>query len=144
MKKKKNDFSTFDNPEPDGRDSRFDPIPWTNFRLDRVLSKKTKSQHCAHIIYLQPTTILHDIHMTFNDYGRIIEAYIIQSRREHMLNNVCINLKVFVSQGITAILWKLSHYYYQDQGYECLVHITVIMDQCHWQAQPALNNVKYL
>ena len=60
-----------------------------------VLSKKTKIQHCAHIMFLQPTTIKYDIHMTFNDYGSIIEAQFIQSWREHnMLNSVFINLKV--------------------------------------------------
>ena len=30
-------------------------------------------------------------------------------------------------------------HYYQYQGYELLVHITIIMDQCHWKAQPTPN-----
>ena len=31
------------------------------------------------------------------------------------------------------------HHSYQYQGYERLVHITVIMYQCHWKAQPTPN-----
>ena len=103
-----------------------------------VLSEKTKIQHYAHILrFLQPTTIEHDIHITFNDYGSIIESHVIQSRRDHnMLNIVFINLKVsFCKSMHKSHFMKASyHHFYQYQGYELLVHITIIMDQCHWKA----------